>query len=450
METSRMNQDRQPLIGRADPVDAHRSTDRGGDFRRGVDGHVDRREAAMILRAARHADAGRREELTDLALGMMPDSRPVLRLHVRALFEADDCEGAHALTARGLLIWPNDATLMQYRAQALNELGRRNEALDEIQRLLHRQPHRVGALVFGAEVAGEAGQRERAVIWLARAHLLRPWCERIKQLLAEALVRSERAAAALELINTLPRPMPLLRARVLRMLGRLCEAAEVLRATIEGGSFAGEPLPEEASEDELITEALIVAELRGDHATCQRLSSRLNDRTPRAMLQLARMNLSRGAFRRALRVATRLMNDASHGQSALAIIVAAAGMIQRNRLARRSLIRLRSRYGEQYMKEMHACWRRAMLGRIVNDQRNPRRACADPASSLLQPMLQQAAGTLERRMRRHTVAGSFDVERLRQHERICRDALNLHSRAEGGPLMLKGGERRSQATADQS
>jgi tetratricopeptide (TPR) repeat protein len=387
--------------------------------------------AAKILRAARNASETDRDELTALAVAVRPDGRAVLRLRVRSLLSDGDFEHAHALVARGLLIYPNDIAMMQCRASALDGLGRRDEALEEISRLLRIRPQRVGALVLGGQIVMAAGQFERAVMWLTRAHLCRPMCEEIKRQLAEALVRSRQGDAALRVINSLPRPLPLLRAQALRSLGRLHDAAEVLQMAI-GSYHEGRtcPQPFDTTWDELLAGALIVAEQRGDVDEIDRLASQLGLYTPRAILQAARIDLSRGEFRRAMwRAARWRSNRRELGVESLAIIVAAAGMMQRNRLATRALRRMRIRFGRTDTQIMHECWRRAMLGKIIVDQRDPRQACADPSSSLLQPLLSQAARTLERRLRRHSAAAPpLDADEIRRQHQLCRDAMMLRSR----------------------
>jgi len=394
---------------------------------------ADRAQAADLLRAARRAHASDRDELTARVYAMLPDSLPALRLRARSLLADRDHEHAHALIARGLLIAHDDVALMRYRAQALYGLGRHEEAMQEVSRLLRLQPRRVSALILGGRIATAAGRHERAVMWLTRAHLCRPMSERINRLLAEALVEADQGDAALAILNTLPRPMPLLRARALRATGRLCDAADCLRVALHDAmtrqtTSAGATPACAATTDELLAESIIVEELRGEMDEAHRLSRLATPAMPRATIQAASIALSEGAFRRALRLVLPLIRSSAHGCAALAIVVAAAGMLQRNRLASRALRRMRGRRGAVPAPFMHECWRRAMIGSIINDQRTPRRACADPTSSLLQPILKQAAMTLERRLRRHAAADArFDAEHIRKHYELCRDAMTLRA-----------------------
>jgi hypothetical protein len=401
---------------------------------------ANRERAARILRSARRAASAERDELTQLAAAVLPDSRAAMRLRIRSLLADNHHEAAEALIARGLLIYPHDAALMEYRASALLERGRLHEAKQEIARLLRKQPTRIGGLRIGAAVATRMKDHYRAVMLLTRAHLCRPECERIRRDLAEALIASGQHDAAIELINAMPLPLPRLRAMALRRAGRLLDAAEAVSLALDAAiAEHGQKARCTTEFDELLCEALTVAEMRGDNSGIDSLTKLITLDTPRAQRRLAMLDLSRGRFRRAMRRAVPLIRQRQHQAGALPIVIAAAAMLERSTLAARALRRFRAVSRTTNTPAMREAWQRAMLGSIINDQRSAQRACADPTSSLLKPLLKQAKSTIERHLRRRTATHlPDDVVRLREQYQLCRHALAVQDRRSALMTALRG------------
>ena len=132
---------------------------------------VDRLTAAVLLRAARRADAA--DDTIEWASTIMPDRNPVRRLRIQQLLAHGNFEAADALIAQGLRRRPTDASLSLLRARSLFAQDRFDSAGRELRLVLTRRSHHRGALELAGKVAMRLGHPRQAVRLFQRAQGVR-------------------------------------------------------------------------------------------------------------------------------------------------------------------------------------------------------------------------------------------------------------------------------------
>jgi len=378
-------------------------------------GHVDRPEAARLLRAARDADRLDHDEHVDWAFTVMPDSPGAQRLKVQQLLALGHYEAADAVIARGLRRRPLDCGLTLLRARSLHAQGRDDAAQQELRYVLSRRPEHRDALELAGRVCLDLGEPQRAVRVLESAERRRP-DNAIRELLANAWLAAGRPAEARSVVERMTAPTAMLRARVLEAEGRALEAIDVLERAREHTD--GPDLDD-------ITTALI--ELLERAAGLQRLRRLLAPMTVARPAILARAGLAWLAFGAYHAAATRmfpLRRVAGFRSQALTVMMVAAAMLNRPTLSRRALQRLR-RLDEPVDRRLVAeAWCRGLQGRLILDQCSARRAGADPDTGRLHRMLRDAATLFQERLAGEAVPAAEQRE-LRRHLAACEQVVAI-------------------------
>jgi tetratricopeptide (TPR) repeat protein len=269
---------------------------------------------------------------------------------------------------------------------------RLDEAQNAVIRALAQRPRHTGTLRLAAEIAIRAGRGDRAVRWLRQAERVRPRCDDIKRELVLALLRTDRPVEATQTLDRMTAPPLALRSAALRAQGRVRDALDLIER-------ARRAAPSVANDDEVRGEEIRLLEESG---FIDRLRETLDlvDADPLAgptvRILAGRAWLRLGAYRRVVRLAARLRRSGPAQREVLGQLTIAAWMLGRTRLARRALLRLQRTSRGVDPVLMTALWRRALHGGVLRDQGDPRRAGADRQVSLLQPLVETAARTLER------------------------------------------------------
>ncbi len=369
---------------------------------------IDRAEAARLLRSARETGPDA-DETIDWAFAAMPHSSAAHRLKVQALLRQGDWETADALLARELLQRPTHAGLILLRAQSSFGQGRDRDAEADLRLVLALRPEHTRALELAGRVALRLGHPEQAAAHFRAVDAAHP-SDRIKELRVEALLAAGRPDLARGVLGSMEEAPPLTAARVLRAEGRALEAADVLAA-----ARSVERCPDHAA----ITVALIdVVESIADARRLRHLLDTVTPSDPDALLRAGRAWLSLGEFRAAVGAMRRLSRVPGRSALALVILMVAAAMLQRPRLAARALHRLRH-IDEPVARESVAdAWCRGLLGRILIDQRSARVAGADPLSGRLGRLLGDAVGQFSAELTRGTESASRRRD-LERHRDVC-------------------------------
>ncbi|MDY7109984.1 MAG: hypothetical protein SYC29_15235, partial [Planctomycetota bacterium] len=385
------------------------------------EGTVDHGQAAELLRAARAAGLDTRNDSVEWALSMLPWNRHVRRLAIRRLLHAGNTDAADALIAQGLLIEPTDPVLTRLRAESLLMQGDTRLAEKEIALALEKRPRHCGTLTLAARIASARGDHPRAVALLRGAEAERPSSDAIKARLVRTLLDVDCPEEAEKTVRAMKCPTATLRARVRAARGRLLEAIDLLESARAENAWAGEADP-----PELLTELIDLLERAGHLARLRRLLVELTEQENTDRAVLARVGiawLTQGAFTTATRLMGSLSGPGPGQRDALAVLVVAASMAGRRRLARRALHRLQETAAGADPAVMADLWRRALTARLFSDQYDPRKAGADRNASLLQPLLRSALEVFDRRRASLADAAGGEAEELNRHRAVCLAAM---------------------------
>jgi hypothetical protein len=254
------------------------------------------------------------------------------------------------------------------------------------------------------------GEARRAAAHFERAEERRPDDE-IRSMLVEAWLADNRPEMARRVLERMTAPPTLLRAGVLRAEGRVLEARETLEHA------ARDPT---ADEHEAVMCALIdLLEVTSDLQRLRRILAPADTRHPAVLARAGLAWLAMGAFHTAVVLMARLARVPGYRADALVVLMVAAAMANRPRLAGRALGRLRC-IGEPIdQKAVAEAWGRGLLGRVLVDQCSTRKAGSDPQAGRLQQLLRDASQVFEEAL----AAGGPLPERqhrdLRQHLAVC-------------------------------
>lgn len=362
---------------------------------------LSRRAAARLLwearRASRTSDAA---ETLDWALQLAPDSRPAIRMRVRLFLIEDDLESARSMIGRSLLAHADDALLRVLHAECLLRSGKLREANRAIRSALDARPERCDALELAAQIAIQSGEHARAIGLLEICRAKRPDDERIAMLLTEALVRSgeaENIEQAEELMTCIASPAPMLMANVLIARGRSRDALEYLEARVDAmlrKKSSGRRSAANDNDDALLAQYITVLESCGETARLKALPARVDTlRHVQAATALGRAMLAQGRFRGAIALTLPLARLTADNAEALGIVMVAATMFGRDKLARLALRRLRgcARISQNaaLLASLADCWRRGLLGSALREKRTPGATVHRAHTSVLRPLAQR-------------------------------------------------------------
>jgi tetratricopeptide (TPR) repeat protein len=126
------------------------------------------------------------EQAAVRALALRPGSTDATRLRGVVAWRAGRLDEARRLLEAAAAADPRDAKALAWVGMIARERGRPAEALDGFRRALARDPLLVDALAGGAAAALDAGAREDADRWLARARRLAPGDARVGELARRA------------------------------------------------------------------------------------------------------------------------------------------------------------------------------------------------------------------------------------------------------------------------
>jgi len=389
---------------------------------------IDRNEAAALLRAARAGAVEPLDDSAEWAFSALPGSRHARRLATQRLLQAGDTEAADALITQGLLIRPTDPLLTRLRAESLFMQGETRLAEKEIRLALDRRPQHCATLLLAARIAAARNDHPRAVALLQRAEAQKPRRDQIKALLTQALLDAGCAERAEQTLHTMNRPSAALCARVLAAQGRLLEAIDLLEAArleeIEAADHQAV---------ELLCELIDLLERVGDMSRLRRLLEEITVQGEPHRAVLVRIGvawLTLGAFATAVRQMALISRPGPHQREALAVLVVAAAMAGRRRLAERALCRLQQTPAGTDPVAMADLWRRALTARLFSDQYDPQKAGADRNASLLQPLLRSALETFSAEpASREEGSGGASGADLNRHRAICLAAMGRSQEA---------------------
>ncbi len=382
--------------------------------------NLDRKDAAGLLRAARAVTTGDDAEAIDWAFLAMPDSVPARRLKIEHLLWQGDNDMAGTLIAQGLLQHPTNPSLTLLRARRLYAQGKVRQAEAELRMVLAARPHHCGTLELAGRVSAELGESSRAVQFLRQAAAERAGNDRVAGLLVQSLLDAGYADRAAGAMRRMARPPARLKARVLRAMGRLLEAVELLETASHAGDSTQDP-------DDAFCELVDTLEEAVDLPRLRVTLEGINLSRPTALARAGRAWLILGEFRTAVVQMARLARLPQHRRDALAVLVVAAAMLDRLSLAERAVCRLQLTEEGIDAGSMADVWRRGLMGRLLLDQRTAGRAGSDPSPSQLDWLLKAAADALGGEL---AAAGPTDREaddvrgrELERRRRACLEAM---------------------------
>ncbi len=382
----------------------------------GFDQTIDRAEAARLLREVRSAGEDRIDEAIEWAFAALPERKHVRRLAVQRHLENGNTEMADALAAQGLLLRPTDPSLAMLRARSLLMQGEPRGADREIELVLSQRPNHCATLLLAAEIAFVLKDYPRAISLLHRADRVKPNRDDIAALQVQTLIDADCVKRASTVLDSMRKPSPVLRARLLKAQGRVLEAVELLAGQTEAGASAGDV--------EITHELIDLLERLGNHPRLSSVLLKVGPDQPEVLVRAGAGWLSLGWFATAVLHLAPLRNVGRYRRDALAVITVAASMLGRMRLAELALARLQQTPSGADPIEMAHLWRRALTARLFSDQCNPQQAGADRNASLLQPLLRTAVEVFASQPRTRPGvmrgAGGADIQR---HRATCLAAM---------------------------
>ncbi len=212
-------------------------------------------------------------------------------------------------------------------------------------------------------------------------------------------------------------------------MGRLLEAREVLERAADGDDH---PTEREAALCELID----TPEEAGDHPRLRSVLESIGTHQPAALARAGRAWLLLGDFRTAALRMVPLARSGEYRDRALEVVVVAASMMDRVRLAELALRRLQLTATGIDAEAMAEGWRRGLMGRLLVDQQSPRRAGGDPSSSRLGGLLQAALDTFDEADDQAGPNGPGEPEpraNLEHHRAACLAAMGTLGKSDPRP-----------------
>ena len=374
-------------------------------------GSLDREAAAQLLRDARRADSDDADDAVEWAYSTMPESLAARRLKIRMLLRQGNLEAADALIAQGLLQRPTNASLSHLRARSLFAQGRLEPAGLELRLVLAKRPRHRGALELAGQVARGLGDARRAVALLERAERRRP-DDDIRSQLIEAWLDGDRPDRARKVLRRMAAPTALLRARVLRAAGRLLEARELLEQAAAD--------PTAADHTDVMAQLIDLLEGTSDLQRLRRVLEPVDTDRPAVLARAGMAWLAMGAFHTAAVHMAKLARVRGFRAHALLVLMVAAAMVNRTRLASRALERLRRIAEPIGPKTVAEAWGRGLLGRLLLDQCSARKAGADPHTGRLQQLLRDASGVFAEALASEGSPSERQRRHLQRHLAVCR------------------------------
>ena len=371
-------------------------------------GSLDREAAARLLRDARSNDAG---DAVEWAYLTVPECLGARRLKIRMLLRQGNHEAADALIAQGLLQLPTNASLSYLRARSLFAQGKLEPAGRELRLVLAKRPRHRGALELAGRVARGLGDARRAVALLERAERRRP-DDQIRSLLVEAWLDGGRPNMARKVLRRMAAPTALLRAGVFRAAGRLLEARELLEQAATDRTAA--------DHTDVMTELIDLLEATSDLQRLRRVLEPVDTDRPAVLARAGMAWLAMGAFHTAAVNMARLARVRGFRAQALLVLMVAAAMVNRSRLADRALERLRRIAEPIGPRTVAQAWGRGLLGRLLLDQCSARKAGADPHTGRLRQLLQDASGVFEGALASEGSPSKLQRRHLQRHLAVCR------------------------------
>jgi tetratricopeptide (TPR) repeat protein len=371
-------------------------------------GSLDREAAARLLRDARSNDA---DDAVEWAYLTVPECLGARRLKIRMLLRQGNHEAADALIAQGLLQLPTNASLSYLRARSLFAQGKLDPAGRELRLVLAKRPRHRGALELAGRVARGLGDARRAVALLERAERRRP-DDQIRSLLVEAWLDGGQPNMARKVLRRMAAPTALLRAGVFRAAGRLLEARELLEQAATDRTAV--------DHTDVMTELIDLLEATSDLQRLRRVLEPVDTDRPAVLARAGMAWLAMGAFHTAAVNMARLARVRGFRAQGLLVLMVAAAMVNRSRLADRALERLRRIAEPIGPPTVAQAWGRGLLGRLLLDQCSARKAGADPHTGRLRQLLQDASGVFEGALASEGSPSKRQRRHLQRHLAVCR------------------------------
>jgi tetratricopeptide (TPR) repeat protein len=397
-------------------------------------GSLDREAAARLLRDARSKDA---DDAVEWAYLTIPECLGARRLKIRMLLRQGNLEAADALIAQGLLQQPTNASLSYLRARSLFAQGKLEPAGRELRLVLAQRPRHRGALELAGRVARGLGDARRAVALLERAERRRP-DDQIRSLLVEAWLDGGRPNMARKVLRRMAAPTALLRAGVFRSAGRLLEARELLEQAAAD--------PTAADHTDVMTQLIDLLERTSDLQRLRRVLEPVDTDRPAVLARAGMAWLAMGAFHTAAVHMSKLARVRGFRAQALLVLMVAAAMVNRTRLADRALERLRRIAEPISPRTVAEAWGRGLLGRLLLDQCSARKAGADPHTGRLRQLLQDASGVFEGALASEGSPSKRQRRHLQRHLAVCRQvSAQADDEVADSPAPYSAGETRRAA-----
>jgi tetratricopeptide (TPR) repeat protein len=363
----------------------------------------DRQRAADLLRAARRQTGDAALEAAAWARSLAPQSLAAVLLEIDLALRAGDHHHADALLAQGLLARPDDPRLLVVQAKRLLDRGLPGDAARAIEQVVQARPAHVRTRMLAAEIAMRGGRLERAIDHFEAAAAKAPRRARdaaIARVFEAQLVRGDLRSAS-RALRRLSRPDPLLHARILKAEGAIPDAIHLLERHLESA-------PADSSDRDLILADLLDAcDAARDDARILRHVENLSTATPRAQTRAALALLRMGRFAEARACATAVRDDAeSRALADVALLMQRGGELPPPNIDNGRTHHVQPAF-------VASVWRRAFLGRLLNEIRDGRGGRAESPLALL---LEWSRGVFAEADR--------DDEIARRHRFLCDAALS--------------------------
>ena len=233
----------------------------------------------------------------------------------------------------------------------------------------------------------------------------------------EAWINAGRFEEAGKVLSQMDCPPARLSAKYLRAQGRLLEAVETLQTALDR---------DQGDEHEpMLCDLIDLLEESGNVARLRRTLQRIEVDQPTALARAGLAWLWLGEFHAAAVRSARLARVEGSSCTGLVVLLVAATMLRRPTLVERALRRLR-RSDEPIDRNVVAdAWCRGLMGRLLQSQRNPRNAGADPQTGQLGLLLGQAERTFQQQLASDDGLTSADRRELTHYQDVCREGLQL-------------------------
>ncbi len=410
-------------------------------------GPLDRVSAASVLREARNGlalgiDAS---DSCHWALMLLPFSRAAQRAMIDWLARSGALDDAAALISAALLQHgEDDWKLWLRRARVMHLLDRQPEADLAIRRVFeHRGDHRhFGALMLAANIARAVYDPEQARTRLQRADGRRPRKADVAQRIVDEMLALDRADDAAHVLGEMPNAPAALAARVLISQRRLRDARDLLESAL---AIAKDP----AHRTSLSLQLIDLLQQIGDWPALRAMTAEENviDAPPALAIRLAQSALSRGEFETAINLSRAALEagdsvDRDRALERLCVISASQGDGQ---AAAEFLAERRAANKAMNPAAEAPLWLSAVLGTLAAEHCDPRaarRAGADPAVSVLDPLLRRTAAVFDSALagdldsaaahgdvhkEREILSPTSEVSRWQRHRAMCERALHTPS-----------------------